>query len=255
MEVTLEMCVCVAVELYVVMYNAQETEADLSSLLIDAVDRISVSDEHQLDLKVFTQKSFFKQLNTKQVGVIKSGLRTYHNRFFPRLTMSPLTLVCDKISDYQKYACILSLFTKRLVDEQVISEPALIDFMIIPPGVFTKIHSNFDAARVMEIGDIQQHLDDFNNESYTVLKGKKEGGLSAEKENFDEKEMKRIVDRLIKATKKVIAGTGKKQYQRICVVVDRRWRVMEKRQFKIYTHFGFMKKFGNVTGLAFLQKC
>merc|ERR1719474_325950 len=207
----------------------KETEEDLASILVDAVDRISVSDEHNLDLSVFAKKSFFKQLNNKQVSMIKNGLRTYHNRFFPRLSMSPLTLFADKVSDYQKYTCILNLFTQRLVDEKVLAEPALIDFMVIPPGVFTKMHSNFDASRMVEIGDIQQHLDDFNNESYTVLEGKKHGGLSAERDNFDEKEMKRIADRLIKAAKKVIAAANGRQYQRICVVVDRRWRGMDRR--------------------------
>merc|ERR1719295_550491 len=188
----------------------RETETDISSILIDAVDRISVADEHQLDLKAFANKSFFQALNSQQKSMIKSGLRTYRCRFAPRLTMNPLSLVCDKISDYQKYACILSLFTKRLVDDQVVSEPALVDFMIIPPGVFTKIHSNFDASRVMEVGDIKQHLDDFKNDSYTVLEGNKNGGLSAERNNFDDKEMKRIVDRLIEATQKVVDATGKK---------------------------------------------
>ena len=38
----------------------------LSALLVDIVDRVSVADEHPMDLASFTQKSFFKQLNKSQ---------------------------------------------------------------------------------------------------------------------------------------------------------------------------------------------
>merc|ERR1719204_307832 len=66
---------------YFLLTNA--TLPGLSALLVDIVDRVSVADEHPMDLASFAQKDFFKQLSKQQVSIIKNGLRTYHNRFFP----------------------------------------------------------------------------------------------------------------------------------------------------------------------------
>ena len=205
------------------------TERDLSALLIDIVDRISVDDAHPLDLKTFTSKPFFKHLNKSQTSMIKNGLRTYHNRFFPRLTMNPLSLICDKISDFQKYSCILSNYVQRIIDENIIKPPTLIDFLIIPPGVYNKILNNFTAEKCINLGDIQQHLDDFKTKSYSILKGKEMGGLTDNENNFNFEIMKKIVNNLFEATKKLILSLNKKQYQRITIVIDRRWRINSRK--------------------------
>eukprot|EP01084_Bolivina_argentea_P092462 166331_1 len=143
--------------------------------------------------------------------------------------MNPLSIIADKISDYQKYCIIYSHFIKRAIDENYIEAPALIDFTIICPAVYNRIVNNYTAQKTFYLGSIERHLKEYSNKSYSILAGSKEGGLNDDDNNFDKTEIKRIVDSLLKSVKKVTDTVGKKKYQRFVVIIDRRWRVLSKK--------------------------
>eukprot|EP01083_Nonionella_stella_P111466 326917_1 len=205
---------------YFMMTRTSDTP-EVGSLLIDVVDRLSVDCEDTVDVKAFAERGFFSRLNDKQHKILKSGLRGYHNRVFVKmLTKNIPFLRADKISDYQKYACVLNRFTDEVIARNIMTPPLLIDFFIVAPGIVGG-GGGFSATLCMELGDIKQHLDDFKNDSYSTM-----DGLSADANNFDEKVIEQVVQELCKATEKVMQTVGKKDHQRIVIAVDRRWRVL-----------------------------
>eukprot|EP01084_Bolivina_argentea_P263708 446430_1 len=205
------------------------TESELSSQLIDITDRIAFEEKQELNLNEFGKRYFFKNVDRIQISKIKTGLRRYHSRFLPKFPKNPLKLVVDKIGGYQKYCILLSFIideiTTRISSKQISyfdnMMPFMIDLMILPPGCFNKVEDEntktYDCSGPEKIGDIAKRLKAFDIPIYTTR------GLNDKPKNFDTDIAQRMARTIIESIKKLTNNL--KKNQRICILVDRRWRI------------------------------
>ena len=231
----------------------ENTEKELPSQLIDIADRFALEEKQELNVEKFGQKYFFKHCDKMQVSKVKNGLRKYHNRFLPLFPKNPLKQVADKISGYQKYCILLSHIISN-INKQIQSGyngynnnktnkkliPFMIDMMILPPGCFNKVEDantkTYDASGPKNIGNIKEKLKAFKipiNETR---------GLSDKPNNFDIATNQRMTKQIIKIISKLTNNFTKKN-QRICILIDRRWRIKTKK----FDAFNKLRNYGNQT--------
>eukprot|EP01084_Bolivina_argentea_P170854 296035_1 len=208
----------------------ENTERGLPSQLVDIFDRIMIIEKQQLDVTRFGV-NHTKHCDQIQVSKVQQGLRKYHNKFFPVFPKNPFRLIADKISGYQKY-CILLSHVITEIEKQIIGYnqlkdnklliPYMIDMMILPPGCFNKIEDanskTYDCSGPEHIGNIQKRLKDFN---ILVMETH---GLTDKTNNFDLNIIQDITKNIIKHIK-TITNNFTKTNQRICILIDRRWRI------------------------------
>eukprot|EP00484_Ammonia_sp_Unknown_P029389 CAMPEP_0197031820 /NCGR_PEP_ID=MMETSP1384-20130603/10686_1 /TAXON_ID=29189 /ORGANISM="Ammonia sp." /LENGTH=897 /DNA_ID=CAMNT_0042461395 /DNA_START=26 /DNA_END=2719 /DNA_ORIENTATION=+ len=213
----------------------EHTEKELPSQLIDIADRMFVEERKPLNVEHFSRKYFFQHLNGEQVKLVKEGFRKYHNRFLPTFPKKALKMVADKMSAYQNYCCLLSQIVVEL-NRQIASGynaynkknellvPYMIDMMILPPGAANKVEDQnkrpYDMTGPFRIGEVEKRFKDFDI-AYETTRGL---GMN----NFDDMLMQKMKKRIVDHIKKITQNFTR-THQRICILIDRRWRLKDEK--------------------------